>query len=318
MFPNSTHDTWLTRHYRENPSVLEDHIDKLKHISGQMQNFAKQGDHRLRLHDVSKLPFNEGLDSLGKMADNVAAEMAAKFNSHVYRPSSKTEEVLKNPSGTSWFNIKEPADGNLGALLGHCGNTGSPHPEDELHYLANSHTDKNGKPYHEPSNVFIMNGGYLGEMKGKFNRAPDKETHEDVVNFLLHPDVKGIIGGGYLANNNFMLSHLTPEQQQKVLNEKPNIEPLNTNSKLNPDNFPETFADEIHGHNKAVNAINTFSPSAENIVQAYKDGSIGRSTLAEIMSHPKFNKMFDEKHISALLDMYLDPAHQNPQFEETD
>ena len=300
LFPNSNHDVWLTKHYRNDPSILKDHYDTLKHLSAQIK---VHGDD-LRLHDVSKMGFKEGLDSMMEKERQLARTATSKFEDHVYRPSSNTTEELKTNDNRAWFNINKPGCSKLGLLLGHCGNAGGSN-NDSLHYLAEAHVDEHGKPYHKPSSTFILNNGYLGEMKGKHNLKPGPEDHGAIMDLLLSDKVKGIIGGGYLPASNFSLSDLTEEQRQHVLRKKPNIDILDTPNKLDPDNYPETFAQTIGGHNQAIDAINAYNGEKTKLIDDLIGHPKGHQILSALISHPKYYKMFDKEDLEKIIQAEL-------------
>lgn len=300
LFPNSNHDIWLMRHYRDNPSILKDHYETLKHLSAQMK---VHGDD-LRLHDVSKMGFKEGLDSMIQKESHLASAAVSKFEDHVYRPSSKTTEALKTNDNRSWFNINEPGCKKLGSMLGHCGNADG-HKDDRLHYLAGVHVDQSGNPYHTPSSTFILNNGYLGEMKGKHNRKPGQEDHDSIMDFLLSPHVKGIIGGGYLPASNFALSDLTEEQRQSVLKQKPNIQVLDTPNNLDLNNYPKAFARTIADHNQATDAVNASGGDKTKIIDDLIGHSGGHNTLAALLNHPRYYNMFSRDDLDKIIEAEL-------------
>jgi len=304
LFPNSNHDVWLTRHYRDNPSIFNANMDTLEHISGQMKIHDE-----LRQHDVSKLNFGEGLDSLIKKAEEIAQKKAKEFENHVYRPSSTNFKVMDTSDNRTWFNTGTPSCNTLGLKLGHCGNANS-HEDDRVHYLGQEKTDRNHKKYHDNlSSTFIVNNGYVGEMKGPHNFKPSEKDHGAIVEFLSdHPDIKGIIGGGYLPQNNFSVSDLSPELNKKLKDKKPNIDVLDTENELDEDNFPEAFQSTISDHNKAVNLYKKNDKNIDNIVNSYIRGDIKDGELELLLRHANIYKLFSAQHIEDLINN-IDKSH---------
>jgi hypothetical protein len=102
------------------------------------------------------------------------------------------------------------------------------------------------KIYHEPHLTFVVNNGFLGEMKGGGNTKPSKEYHRDIVNLLKNPNIKGIIGGGYAPKSNFEFNDLSPELQREVNEANPDlITSVDDLEKIisKKDNFPEKHRD---------------------------------------------------------------------------
>jgi len=299
LFPNSTHDVWLTKHYRQNPKLLEDHAGDLAHISAQMKVHDE-----LKNHDVSKMSFEEGLNSLKQKDKEISEKKAKDLENSFYSPSSDTEKILDADS-SSWFNTKQPSCDKIGALCGHCGNTGGPHEEDNLLYLGTRHNLGN-KEVHKPSSVFIENNGFLGEMKGKFNKKPGQEDHEAIAKLLMHPMIQGIIGGGYEPHNNFALADLPQHLQDQVLRVKPNIDALGTSQKLNVEDFPDKFRGQVQEHNDAVAIMDRNSHNPDGLLKELRDGTIGADDLESIIRHPKFYKYFNKDHLNSILNHFIE------------
>lgn len=315
LFPNSMHDVWLTKEYRNNPSVLKEHAADLDHISKQMK-----AHNDLRLHDVSKMGFKEGLQSLLDKDKELTATAAS--TSKLWDPSQEpdTHEMevgdktgflgiggykSKSKTGKKWFNMSRSGNKDFGAVAGHCGNGDhNPDSNNQLHYLA-SEVAKDGETHHKPHVTIINAGGYLGEMKGNFNKKPNEEDHEDIMDYLAHPDVKGIIGGGFLPHQNFSVQDLTSEQQKRLKKMRPHIDTLDTDEKLDPKRFPAEHADAINGHNSAVTTMNNFGHNMEDVVKAYKKDRVYHGDMASIVAHPKFYTKLNKEHLEGILNHAL-------------
>jgi hypothetical protein len=298
-FPNSAHDVWLTKHYRQNPKLLEDNKEDLAHISAQMKVHDE-----LRGHDVSNMSFQDGLNSLKQKEKELTDKKAKDLENHFYSPSSETTKLLDSQDGISWFDINKPSCGVLGSLCGHCGNTANPHEEDKLLYSGTKHI-VNGKEMHKPSSTFIENNGFLGEMKGRHNKKPGEQDYRAIVDLLKSPRIQGIIGGGHEPHNNFALADLPEEMQEEVLRAKPNIDTLASDARLDPDDFPERFQGSIREHNTTINHMKRNSYDPQKIIDKVKSGKISSGDLEAIIRHPKFYDYFNGDHLKQILDHYL-------------
>lgn len=69
--------------------------------------------------------------------------------------------------------------------------------------------------------------GFLSEMKGYANTKPSSFYHPFIVKLLLHPIIQGIVPServsGYLSENDFKLSDLPKEIQERLMKEKPSL-----------------------------------------------------------------------------------------------
>jgi hypothetical protein len=122
--------------------------------------------------------------------------------------------------GWKWVSLDKGRCDREGQAGGHCGNVGAKKDDNIL-----SLRDENNQVHL----TFINNGGLLGEMKGRGNSKPSQQYHPAIIKLLLSNYVGSIDGGGYMPENNFSLSDLTPEEQDKIRKQKPFID--------NPDKF---------------------------------------------------------------------------------
>lgn len=117
--------------------------------------------------------------------------------------------------GWKWVSLDRGSCEKEGAAGGHCGNT-SGNPGDNILSLRDD-----GDRVHL---TFINNRGLVGEMKGRGNAKPSSRYHPAIIKLLLSNFVGSIGGGGYMPQNNFALTDLTPEQQEMVRKQKPFID----------------------------------------------------------------------------------------------
>ena len=76
----------------------------------------------------------------------------------------------------------------------------------------------------KPHLTFILNEGYLGEMKGFANQKPASRFHPHIEELLGHDMVKGIRGGGFLPISNFSFMDFETSAQTRILEKRPDFE----------------------------------------------------------------------------------------------
>jgi hypothetical protein len=129
-------------------------------------------------------------------------------------------DLIAFPDGWKWVNLRRPACENEGKAMGHCGNVGTTASGVIVLSLREPLKDGKWKPH---ATFILKRGGILGEMKGYGNQKPDKELHLYIVALLKLPIIKGLVGGGYLPENNFSLDDLDPEVRDSLKEEKPRL-----------------------------------------------------------------------------------------------
>jgi hypothetical protein len=133
--------------------------------------------------------------------------------------------IKQFPGDCYWVNLKKSSCRLEGDAMGHCGNTATNGPTETV--LSFRKLIKRGKDESqwlwEPHMTFILDksNGFLGEMKGSNNKKPEEKYHKYIIALLLDPMIKGIRGGGYAPEQNFSLNDLTPEQKEKLFDQKP-------------------------------------------------------------------------------------------------
>jgi hypothetical protein len=305
IFPNSNHDVWLTRHYRDNPEILQQHAATLEHLGNQMKIHND-----LRLHDVSKMSLEDGIKSLTEKDRELTDKARASAASRFYLPKEGNQMFIRGPfnGNKNWYTTNMGGDPDLGEVCGHCGN-GDGREGDTALYLASSHDAGEGRTGHKPTATFIINGGYLGEMKGNYNKKPSEDDHEAIAHFLLHPSVHGIIGGGFAPLENFQIRDLSPELREMVLKAKPHIDTLAVDHELDPSNFPEVHSDQIHLHNRATRVVKGHGGNADSIVDTFDPNSRDHTEeLSAAVGHPKHGELFKERHLRQILDKVMAAA----------
>ena len=134
------------------------------------------------------------------------------------RPQPAEGEIVPldgMPSGWTWVSLNRGYCKQEGDAMGHCGNVGR-RPGDNIFSLRGP----DGAAYL----TFIVNRRKLGESKGRDNSKPSAKYHPQIMALLLgtwkgEPIIEYIGGGGYAPENNFMVSDLSPENQQLLSQE---------------------------------------------------------------------------------------------------
>lgn len=134
------------------------------------------------------------------------------------RYCSDGEIVFKFSDGWAWFAVKEGFSRQEAMAMKHCGN-GAGKSGDILLSLREPVLGKQGTLY-KPHLTFILNNGLIGEAKGFANQKPGAGFEKYIEALLKKDFVKGVMGGGYLPQNNFQFSDLSEESRIRILSEK--------------------------------------------------------------------------------------------------
>lgn len=235
--PNKDWQIWAARNYKKDPASFTPEVkETLEHFGGSTH-----------IPEVSKIRFdkthdlNTGISAFKDAEDSYNKRIGEKLN--VVKPDPGTKKILDLGNGRAWYSLGRGSCSAEGKAMGHCGNVPSEKEGDRVLSLRTEHKDSKGNVLHEPHATFIVNGGYLGEMKGRGNTKPGQKYHQDIASLLLHHKIKGIVGGGYLHHQNFNIEDLNPEQKGKILAQKPNINVYNADEI--PEDLPEKFHKEI-------------------------------------------------------------------------
>jgi hypothetical protein len=242
--PNKNWQTWAARHYKNKPEDFTPEVkQELEHFGGSTHipevakvRFDKQHD----LHTGIKM-FQQAYDQYNNRIKN---------NKNLVKLSKEITKIIEGAKpNRHWFDLGVGACEDEGKAMGHCGNVPSRVEGDKLLSLRTKHKIKN-QIYHEPHLTFVVNNGFLGEMKGRGNTKPSKEYHQDIANLLKNPNIKGVIGGGHSSKNNFEFNDLSPELQREV-------------KEANPDLITSVDGDDL---DKIISKKDTFPEKHRNIL----------------------------------------------------
>lgn len=141
-----------------------------------------------------------------------------------YIEDDEAELIMDFGDGFGWYDLQKAYCSKEAKAMGHCGNSPRQHTDDTILSLRYQ-GDHDGQPIYRPVLTFIRNeDGYLTEMKGRGNDKPAERYHKYIVPLLKSDHVEGIIGGGYLPENNFSIYDLPEEQRDELVAEKPSLE----------------------------------------------------------------------------------------------
>lgn len=162
----------------------------------------------------------------------------AAIKTRVYSPKDYEAEltILKSyPNGLAWGRFEADYCSRYGKSMGHCGNAGR-QAGDLIYTFFDQKT-------HVHYLTFIVNNGLLGEAKAVDNSKPPTKS----LSLLNRPDLpsvsiqpyyrdfflmkeggkyilRSVKGGGYKPENNLRFEDLTPEIQEEVKDELPDID----------------------------------------------------------------------------------------------
>lgn len=133
------------------------------------------------------------------------------------------EKLIDFHNGWAWFKLARGSCKEEGDAMGHCGNVPSEKKGDRIISLRKQVSGGRWSP----QLTFILHeNGYLGEMKGRGNAKPVARYHSMIAALLEHPDIEGIIGGGYEAMKNFHINDMSEDEANRLKALKPGLQEL--------------------------------------------------------------------------------------------
>jgi hypothetical protein len=130
-----------------------------------------------------------------------------------------------------WYDLERSGCATEAALMQHCGN-GDGLPGQTILSLRERTDIKDpitGDFLEKPLLTFILDTetGALLEMKGFANEKPRADLHPHILSLLEnYQPVKELVGGGYLPENNFAYSDLSPQNRHRLSKNRPDVLPL--------------------------------------------------------------------------------------------
>ena len=170
-------------------------------------------------------------DFKGKTPEQIVKDLTAIESDPQYQKEEKQEKIPVQPqsgdrvlidcgNNHAWWYVDRAfcdAEGKSGE---HCGNvTGQTKTDQRIL----SYRENRGGKWYVLLTFILEPNGKLGEMKAYKNQKPQEKYHGDIIKLLLNPIVKGISGGGYLADNNFSIFDLSENDLKTIQTNKPNL-----------------------------------------------------------------------------------------------
>jgi hypothetical protein len=154
------------------------------------------------------------------------------------------EVIEEFPGDWYWLKLNRGYCEKEAEAMGHCGNiAGKQRTSDRILSLRKKIT-KGKETYWQPHLTFIlMEGGMLGEMKGKANEKPAERYHKYIIPLLKKDDlIKGIVPNfGYLPSSNFKLSDLDEKSFNELVELNPNLASIAELVKVKGKNDPSVM-----------------------------------------------------------------------------
>ena len=204
-----------------------------------------------------------------------------------FQPENTLRPFIQFEDGSAWFNLNKQTCEEEGQSMGHCGNTASYNENDTIFSYRSPHPHKTSESGEHwiPHLTFIYNkeSGMLGEMKGYGNQKPVKKYHEVIKTLIMSDHVTGIVGGGYLPEENFSVWDLADAEE--LVEKKPKLAGDNLQKYINNMGVDESF---------------------EGMVQA----KLGEDTVFEIIDKEKIDHMSKSYRLD-LVDVRLTDVYPN-------
>lgn len=164
---------------------------------------------------------NETPEELFDKLDEIEQEWIEKIGKDTVTVQEGDKEVIQFNDGFSWWLLNRGACREEADAMGHCGNVPSLQSGDRILSLRKKVVEDIWAPH---LTFILHDDGHLGEMKGKNNDKPDEKYHPYIIELLKNTKIiKGIKGGGYLAENNFSLSDLEKTQMEELIKINPDL-----------------------------------------------------------------------------------------------
>ena len=261
---HAPHLNWLANGVRKDPNILTpEHKTKIEHFASMYHLPSVKGA------NLSGHTIDSGLENLHQAEQKGIASMPSKG-----LVTPKGHVIAQGENGRQWHNLGVAGCEEEGKAGNHCGNMpaykdGRGH-ERLLSLRGSSNTPGKLKQHL----TFVNNDGYITEMKGNTNTKPKAEYHGDIVSLMEHPEIKGMVGGGFASGSNFDPDDVTDpelrERMQRVLEKKPNFFSPDK-SDLHPTVTRDPFLAYTVTDKKAKNAIDKEPDSIATNNLSYDD-----------------------------------------------
>ena len=181
----------------------------------------------LPIPDIQNMTFtNQNPEELIGVFNDVERDWKEKQNQILNYPAEEEAAfttLIKFPDGKVWINLNKAYCETEGKAMGHCGNKAAYKEGDSILSLREPIKHGNAVKW-RPCLTFILHeDGNLGEMKGRGNQKPAPQYHNNIIELLKLPIIKGIIGGGYAPERNFAITDLPEKEADELIEMKPSL-----------------------------------------------------------------------------------------------
>jgi len=243
IFPNNDVSAFVTSlvHFLGTPS-----------ISQRVQGMPLKPDMTpLEALDEWKGMEDEWLQSLKDEKRSIAHDTEYRFGRYQGRTSKVRpgeeqenrihylEPIIEFQDGSAWFNLNREECKQEGDSMGHCGNTAGHKSTDTIYSYRTAHPDKENHWIPHLTFIYDQESGMLGEMKGYGNQKPTKKYHDVIRTLITSEHVAGIVGGGYLPEENFSVWDLADAEE--LVEKKPKLAGDNLQKYINNMGVDESF-----------------------------------------------------------------------------
>lgn len=165
---------------------------------------------------------NEVIDAFERIENEWKKTSSGLIHQGSEEEQYEVEDLITFPNGWKWL-LKKTNECDLeGEAMGHCGNVGG---DPNVWILSLREPTKSNDKW-KVHCTFIwhhVDGGYIGEMKGKNNDKPIAEYHPYIVELLKDKRFTDAVGGGWLPSHNFSLADLSDSQRKEIVRANPNM-----------------------------------------------------------------------------------------------
>lgn len=136
-----------------------------------------------------------------------------------------TEDLKVYRNGWKWVLIHSETCEAEGKAMRHCGNDSEYRDVGDEIVSLREPISKQGKTYWKPHLTFVLSDdGSLKDMRGFANKKPDKKYHPYIMDILMWPAVKAVVGTEYESEGNFSIKDdLGVKDLKKLMNKRPDL-----------------------------------------------------------------------------------------------
>ncbi|MFA5490026.1 MAG: hypothetical protein WC284_12535 [Candidimonas sp.] len=197
----------------KNISILNSDIDRIK---TNLEHYMSMQLPKIKSYRVKWQTPDELFHDFQKIEDEWTESLGDFVN------KKETDKIILDMGNFIWFNLGKQKCDDEAEAMGHCGNRYGKSGDILLSLREKTHNPE----IFIPRLTFVINDGYLGEMKGFANNKPSEKYHPYIVKLLELPMIKGIIGGGYEAHKNFSIEDLPENEINQLIEKKPLLGPI--------------------------------------------------------------------------------------------